>query len=105
MKKKEDVRREPSMEGIPSHIVVTDTLDLHGFFPEQVPEMIEAFIQNARTLRLNRLRVIHGKGRSRLKYEVIHALTSNPDVMRFHDAPPDMGGWGATVVELVPHKK
>jgi DNA-nicking Smr family endonuclease len=105
MKKKEEAGPEESIKGIPSHVVVTDTLDLHGFFPEQVPEMIEAFIQNAKTLRLNRLRVIHGKGRSRLKYEVIHALASNPDVMRFHDAPPDMGGWGATVVELVPFKK
>jgi DNA mismatch repair protein MutS2 len=105
MKKEENVRREQSVEGISSHVVVTDTLDLHGFFPEQVPEIIEVFIHNARTLRLNRLRVIHGKGRSRLKYEVIQALKSNPDVMRFHDAPPDMGGWGATVVELVPYKK
>ena len=105
MKKKEDIQPGQYLDGIPPHVVVTDTLDLHGFFPEQVPEMVETFIQNARTLRLNRLRIIHGKGRSRLKYEVIQALKSNPDVMCFHDAPPDMGGWGATVVELVLYKK
>jgi len=37
---------EKGIEGIPESIVVTDTLDLHGFFPEQIPEIIEAFIDN-----------------------------------------------------------
>ncbi len=34
-------------EAIPEYYIVTDVLDLHGFFPEQVPEMIQAFIENA----------------------------------------------------------
>jgi DNA mismatch repair protein MutS2 len=91
--------------GIPSHITVTDTLDLHGFFPERVAEIVEAFIQNALELRLPRLRIIHGKGKSRLKFEVIQALKASPHVVAFHDAPLDSGGWGATVVEITSEKR
>lgn len=90
----------PTPEGIPETVVVTDTLDLHGFFPEQIPEIMEAFIHNAQDLGLIRVRVIHGKGKSRLKFEVIRFLKDDPRVIRFGDAPPDLGGWGSTVAEL-----
>ena len=50
---------------MPPLVEITDTLDLHGFFPEQIPEVMEAFLENAREKGLKRLRVIHGKGRSR----------------------------------------
>jgi len=92
-------------DGIPSRIVVTDTLDLHGFFPEQAAEIVDAFIQNATELRLQKLRIIHGKGKSRLKFEVYQTLKANPHVTDFYDAPPDLGGWGATVVEISSDKK
>jgi DNA-nicking Smr family endonuclease len=84
----------------PEPVRVTDVLDLHGFFPEQIPEVLGEFIRNAVELRLNMLRIIHGKGRSRLKFEVIRFLGDCPEVARFYDAPPESGGWGATVVEL-----
>jgi DNA-nicking Smr family endonuclease len=60
--------------------MVTDTLDLHGFFPQQVPPMIRDFIDNARSLKLRRLRIVHGKGKSRLKWEVRQALKTSPVV-------------------------
>ncbi len=80
--------------------VVTDTLDLHGFFPEQIPAMIRDFIDNARSLKMRRLRIIHGKGKSRLKWEVHQALKANPCVEAFGDASTEEGGWGATVILL-----
>lgn len=85
---------------LPDRVAVTDVLDLHGFFPEQIPEVIEEFIHGAIRQNLKSLRVIHGKGKSRLKYEVHKALQVNPHVAWFGDAPPDYGGWGATVIEL-----
>lgn len=85
---------------LPEFIKVTDVLDLHGFFPEQVPEMVEEFIKNALELKLYQLRIIHGKGRSKLKWTVHQVLKGHPDVARFGDAPPEIGGWGATIVEL-----
>ena len=87
-------------EGIPEKIIVTDTLDLHGFFPEQVEEIVNAFIRNGANLGLKKLRIVHGKGKSRLKFEVYKTLKNNSLVMAFYDAPPYLGGWGATIVEL-----
>lgn len=87
-------------ESVPEFIFVTDVLDLHGFFPEQLPEMLEDFIQNAISLNLSVLRIIHGKGKSKLKWTVRKFLEEHPRVLQFRDAPPELGGWGATVVEV-----
>jgi len=81
-------------------VVVTDELDLHGFFPEQIEEVVTEFIKNAVKLKLRQVRIIHGKGKSRLKYEVHKTLTSSPYVDSFNDCAPNSGGWGATCVEL-----
>ncbi len=96
-------RKNRESEGdkhFPKPIVVTDVLDLHGFFPEQVPEVVGEFIRHARKLKLKRLQIIHGKGRSRLKYLVRQELQKNPHVQEFGDAPPELGGWGRTVLLL-----
>jgi DNA-nicking Smr family endonuclease len=95
-----------TMEGdeanFPEFVEITDVLDLHGFFPEQIPEVLEEFVRSAVEKGLHRLRIIHGKGKSRLKFEVRQALETNPQVAWFGDAPVGYGGWGATVVELKP---
>lgn len=85
---------------IPDKIEITDTLDLHGFFPEQIEEIVTAFIENANRLNIKSVRIVHGKGKSRLKFEVYQNLKNNPLVQSFKDAPPDLGGWGVTVVKL-----
>jgi len=82
--------------------VVTDDLDLHGFFPEQVPEIVGEFLENARRLRIDEVRIAHGKGKSVMRREVWTFLERHPLVLRFRTAPPDRGGWGATIVWLVP---
>jgi len=92
--------RQPKPTNSPEYVHVEDILDLHGFFPEQIPEMVEEFIKNAKRLNLKKLRIIHGKGRSRLKYEVLGVLRTHHHVAAFYDAPPELGHWGATIVEL-----
>ena len=87
-----------------SGYIVTDVLDLHGFYPEQVPEIVDEFIWNARQLHLTHLRIIHGKGKSKLKWIVRKLLEQSSDVESFKDAPPEIGGWGATIIELTPEK-
>ncbi len=89
-------------EHLPEYYIVTDVLDLHGFFPEQIQEVVEEFITNAIFLKLNRLTIIHGKGKSKLKYLVRKELEKNPQVLDFGDAPPEIGGWGRTIVILKP---
>ena len=91
---------ENSNENLPEYIKITDVLDLHGFFPEQLPEIIEDFIQNAVDQELRVLRIIHGKGKSKLKWTVKKILKNHPQVNNFKDAPLELGGWGATVLEL-----
>jgi len=93
-------RPEKNNEDLPEAFIVTDVLDLHGFFPEQIPEVMEEFIRNARSLGLTHLTVIHGKGKSKLKYLVRKHLASHFDVADFGDAPPESGGWGRTLVRL-----
>jgi DNA-nicking Smr family endonuclease len=85
---------------IPREIIVTDILDLHGFFPEQVPDMVEAFLQNALDLGLKQVRIVHGKGKSKMKWEVYQVLKNHAHVIRFGDASADSGGWGSTKIEL-----
>jgi hypothetical protein len=57
----EDAAENP----FPEPVRVTDVLDLHGFFPEQIPEVVGEFIRNAAELRLKTLRIIHGSGTAR----------------------------------------
>jgi len=44
--------------------------------------------------------IYHGVGSGILAKAVREFLKSHPRVKRFSDAPPQMGGFGATVVEL-----
>lgn len=92
----------PESEPVPDFApyVVTDELDLHGFFPEQVPEVVDEFIRNAVRLGIDEVRIAHGKGRSVLKREVWKALEVSPLVREFREAPPERGGWGATLAWL-----
>ena len=87
-------------KNFPEYVEITDVLDLHGFFPEQIPEVVEEFVRSAVEKGLKNVRIIHGKGKSRLKYEVRQALEVNPHVAWFGDAPVGYGGWGATIIEL-----
>lgn len=94
-----DHQEHSTDEGLPP-FPVRDELDLHGFFPEQVPEVVDEFLRHACAMGFARVRIIHGKGRSRLKWEVHRCLRSHPLVLAFGDAPPEAGGWGATIATL-----
>lgn len=85
---------------LPEYYVVTNVLDLHGFFPEQIEEMLAAFIENAVEQGYRECRIIHGKGKSRLKWLTRNFLETCPAVVDYYDAPPELGGWGATIVEI-----
>ncbi|MGD9212591.1 MAG: Smr/MutS family protein, partial [Desulfobacteraceae bacterium] len=46
------------------------------------------------------VRIIHGKGKGIQKSRLLRLLKAHPDVIAFYDAPPEAGGWGATLVQL-----
>jgi len=84
----------------PLRIPISDVFDLHTLRPQDVEEAVEAYLEEANRLGLKALRIIHGRGIG-VQREIVRAvLARTPFVFSFHDAPPEAGGWGATVVTL-----
>jgi DNA-nicking Smr family endonuclease len=83
-------------------IPIEDSFDLHSFRPEDVASVVEEYLREARAAGLREVRLIHGKGIGMRRAEVRRLLDKRIDVEGFHDAPPERGGTGATVVLLKP---
>ncbi len=87
-------------DGLVVELPIEDSLDLHAFHPRDVAGVVEEYLQVARRHGLREVRLIHGRGRG-VQRARVHALVSRlPGVVRAYEAPPERGGWGATVVEL-----
>ncbi len=84
----------------PVKIKVEDIIDLHTFKPEEVPDLLNDYFTACMEANIYSVRIIHGKGHGILKKRVHGLLEKNPFVLAFKDAPPEAGGWGATLVEL-----
>jgi dsDNA-specific endonuclease/ATPase MutS2 len=89
-----------SAEDEPIRIPITDVFDLHSVHPKEVEGAVEAYLEEARRLGLRHLRIIHGRGIGVQRRIVRAVLARTPFVVSFSDAPPEAGGWGATVVNL-----
>jgi DNA-nicking Smr family endonuclease len=89
----------------PVKIDIEDVLDLHTFKPSDVPDLLEDYIIECVKAGIFSLRIIHGKGKGVQKKRVQQLLKINPKVKSFQDAPPEAGGWGATIVELKKNSK
>ncbi len=81
-------------------IPIEDVLDLHTFRPQDIPDLLENYLAECLEAGIYSLRIIHGKGKGVQKRRVQEILKRNSMVMSFTDAPPEAGGWGATLVEL-----
>jgi DNA-nicking Smr family endonuclease len=84
----------------PVHIPIEDSLDLHTFLPRDIPDLLEDYLIECLKAGLYSVRIIHGKGKGVQKRRVQGLLQKNLLVSSFKDAPPEAGGWGATLVEL-----
>jgi DNA-nicking Smr family endonuclease len=84
----------------PVKVPIEDCLDLHTFLPRDIPDLLEDYLAECLKAGLYSLRIIHGKGKGVQKRRVQGLLRDNPLVSAFKDAPPEAGGWGATLVEL-----
>ena len=79
---------------------IEDVLDLHTFKPKDIPDLLVDYFEACIDAGIYSVRIVHGKGRGLLKKRVQGLLTKNLMVKSFQDAPPEAGGWGATLVEL-----
>lgn len=84
----------------PIKIPIDGTLDLHTFHPKEVPDLIEDYLSACVEEGIFSVRIVHGKGRGIQKARVQSLLSKNKLVANYQDAPPDAGGWGATLVQL-----
>ncbi len=87
-----------SEEPIP--LPIEDALDLHTFAPRDIPGVVADYLEECRRLGLVEVRLIHGRGTGTQRAIVRGLLARHPEVDSFEDAPPDRGGWGATIVRL-----
>ena len=86
----------------PVTLEITDVLDLHAFAPREVRAVVEEYLREAQRKGFRGVRIIHGKGVG-VQREIVRAvLARTPFVEHFADAPPEAGGWGATVARLKP---
>lgn len=84
----------------PVRIPIEDALDLHAFAPADVASAVADYLEAAHARGFAEVRLIHGRGRGVQRRIVQSVLARHPLVVAFADAPPERGGWGATVVRL-----
>jgi len=75
-------------------------LNLRGERVEAGLEQLRDFLLEAHALKLESVRIVHGKGTGALRDAVRHYLKSDKNVERFEDAVPYEGGHGVTVAYL-----
>src|SRR5688572_18405008 len=79
---------------------IEDSIDLHGFLPQDVLNVVRDYLEEAVARGFSEVRVIHGRGKGVQRARVRELLRDHPQVQAFTDAPAPRGGWGATVVWL-----
>jgi len=87
-------------ESEPVHLPIEDSLNLHAFAPKDVRPVVDEYLKEAAARGFREVRLIHGRGIGVQRASVQALLAGHPLVQRFFDAPPERGGWGATVVVL-----
>jgi dsDNA-specific endonuclease/ATPase MutS2 len=84
----------------PIPIPITDVFDLHSVPPRDVSPVVEEYLEQARARGFRFVRIIHGRGIG-VQRETVRAILARTDfVTDIRDAPPEAGGWGATIVTL-----
>jgi DNA-nicking Smr family endonuclease len=83
---------------------IDGVLDLHTFLPADCKSLVPEYLKSCRDKNILQVRIIHGKGRGVLRQTVHSILERESFVFEFFQAPPDSGGWGATLVTLRPRE-
>jgi DNA-nicking Smr family endonuclease len=94
--------RAAAVDDEPVRIPIEDALDLHAFAPRDVAAVVSDYLEAAHARGFVEVRLIHGRGIGVQRRIVQSLLARHPLVAAFADAPPERGGFGATLVRLRP---
>lgn len=86
--------------GTPYRVPIEDRIDLHAFSPAEVRELVGEYLSLAAAAGFRQVRIIHGRGSGVQRRIVRSLLSRHPRVAGYADAPPEAGGWGATIVRI-----
>lgn len=86
------------MQDDPVPIPIEDRIDLHTFRPQEVADLIEEYLHQARLRGFRQVRIIHGRGTGVQREIVRSILKRHPGVVSYGDTPDR----GATVAVLAP---
>jgi len=89
-------------EESPVALPLDGRLDLHLFHPRDVPALLDAYLSECRAAGVLHLEIVHGKGTGALGRRVRALLARREDVLRHTVADEGRGGWGVTLVTLIP---
>ena len=92
----------PAAEDDPVRVPITGELDLHTFRPQDLGELIPAYLAECRIHGIHHVRIIHGKGTGTLRTTVHALLQRDPLVRTYRPGDEHSGSWGATLVTLKP---
>ncbi len=84
----------------PVSLPITGELDLHTFRPDDLGELIPAYLAECAARHLREVRLIHGKGTGALRTTVHALLQRSPLVGSYRLGDENSGSWGATLVTL-----
>lgn len=102
----EVVESKPGRSSVKSQIMlkaaqtVQTELHLRAMRAEEAEIELEKFLDDAVMARLEKVRIVHGKGEGILREMTHQVLKLRSDVQDYHDADPAEGGFGVTVVHF-----
>jgi dsDNA-specific endonuclease/ATPase MutS2 len=83
-------------------LVVDGDLDLHMFRLRDIKLLVPDYLEECREKGILRVRIVHGKGTGTLRRTVYAILDKLPWIASYQLASECDGGWGATIVFLMP---
>ena len=96
---------DDELDEAPVPVPLDGTLDLHAFRPQEAREVVLSYLEACREAGVLEVRIVHGKGSGTLKRLVRAELARLPWVVAVREGGALGGGWGATLVDLLPQER
>ncbi len=79
---------------------VSPEIDLRGMRAEEAVGRLDLYLDRAALAGLERVRILHGKGRGVLRQRVREFLEADGRILSFRDGRKEEGDWGVTIAHL-----